>query len=57
MVHLRVQSMIFLKLHKNVTNSSVKCKWDVMWKTLENAFKNGLKGANGCKISPVKKWK
>ena len=51
MVHLRVQSIICLGLHKKVTNSSPKCTWDCkwegIWNALENALKNGLKGTNG----------
>ena len=31
MMHLRVQSIICLELHKKVTNSSPKCNWDCEW--------------------------
>ena len=50
MVRLGAQSMISLELHKKVASSSPKCKREGIWNTLDNALKNGLKGANGCKI-------
>ena len=30
---------------------------EIVWNALENALKNRLKGANGCKIWPFKNWK
>ena len=57
MVFLRVQSIICLELHKKVSSSSPKCKRESIWETLENALKNGRKGANGCKISPIENMK
>ena len=53
MVRLSEQSIICFELHKKVTNSSPKCKWN----TLENAVINGIKGATGCEIEPIKNMK
>ena len=55
MVHLRVQAVIFLELHNKVTKSSSKdCKGERVQDALENALKTRLKGANRCKIWPIK---
>ena len=57
-----MQSTICFELHKKVPNRPPKrCiwdwKWERIWDALENVPKNGLKGANGCKIWPTKNWK
>ena len=56
-----MQSTICSDLHNKVTNSSPKrCNWDCKWEHIRNAFenalKNQLKGANGCKIWLIKTW-
>ena len=51
MVHLRVQSITCLELQKNV----IEIANERIGNALENAFKNGVKGANECKIWPIKK--
>ena len=56
MVHLTVQSLICLKLHKKITNSFLKCKWEGVWNALWkseifSATGDAEKSANGTIIN------
>ena len=60
MVHSSVQSIICLELHSTFSNNSPKDVTNIanknrIWNALENALKNEPKGANECKIRPIKK--
>ena len=59
MVHLKVQSIIYLKLHNKAKDSFPKrcsrdCRSERILNALENALKNGIKSANECKTGQLK---